>query len=165
MSYHPKNAVISTGRSEQPRAPWLLEQVRIRCRVKHYSLRTEQAYLPWNRRSILANDRRHPRDMGAAEVEAFLTMLATERKVSPSTHNQALSALLFLYREVLAIELPWLDNLQRPAYHRRIPSVLTKDEVATVQKRLKALGGIRPPVPKGIDPMRARPDRRAMRGR
>ena len=75
---------------------------------------------------------RHPRDMGAAEVEAFLTMLATERKVSSSTHNQALSALLFLYREVLCITLPWLDGLNRPAQKRRIPSVLTKDEVAAL---------------------------------
>lgn len=73
---------------------------------------------------------RHPRDMGASEVEAFLTHLATDRKVSASTHNQALSAILFLYREVLAIELPWLNGINRPAQKRRIPSVLTKDEVA-----------------------------------
>jgi integron integrase len=73
---------------------------------------------------------RHPRDMGAVEVEAFLTHLATDRKVSASTHNQALSALLFLYREVLNIELPWLDGINRPTQKRRIPSVLTKDEVA-----------------------------------
>ncbi len=75
---------------------------------------------------------RHPRDMGAAEVEAFLTHLATNRKVSASTHNQALSALLFLYREVLNVELPWLDNINRPANKRRIPSVLTKEEVASL---------------------------------
>ena len=73
---------------------------------------------------------KHPRDMGARQVEAFLTMLATERRVSSSTHNQALSALLFLYREVLGIELPWLNDINRPASTRRIPSVLTKDEVA-----------------------------------
>ena len=73
---------------------------------------------------------RHPRDMGAPEVEAFLTMLATERHVSASTHNQALSALLFLYREVLVIDLPWLEGVNRPTQKRRIPSVLTKDEVA-----------------------------------
>lgn len=72
----------------------------------------------------------HPRDMGASEVEAFLTHLATDRKVSASTHNQALSTILFLYREVLAIELPWLNGISRPAQKRRIPSVLTKDEVA-----------------------------------
>jgi integron integrase len=75
---------------------------------------------------------RHPRDMGAPEVEAFLSMLATERRVSASTHNQALSALLFLYREVLAIDLPWLEGVNRPAQKRRIPSVLTKEEVAAL---------------------------------
>ena len=75
---------------------------------------------------------KHPRTMGAPEIEAFLTMLATERKVSTSTHNQALSALLFLYREVLDIDLPWLNNINRPAHKRHIPSVLTKDEVAGV---------------------------------
>ena len=74
--------------------------------------------------------------MGAREVEAFLTMLATERKVSASTHNQALSALLFLYREVLDIDLPWLDNVNRPTSPRRIPSVLTKDEVAGLLAQL-----------------------------
>lgn len=73
---------------------------------------------------------RHPREMGANKVEDFLTHLATDRKVSASTHNQALSAILFLYREVLAIELPWLNGINRPAQKRRIPSVLTKDEVA-----------------------------------
>jgi len=76
---------------------------------------------------------KHPRTMGAPEIEAFLTMLATERKVSTSTHNQALSALLFLYREVLNLDLPWMDGINRPTAHRRIPSVLTKDEVAGAQ--------------------------------
>lgn len=75
---------------------------------------------------------RHPRDMGAAEVEAFLTMLANERHVSASTHNQALSALLFLYREVLGVDLPWLDGVNRPTQKRRIPSVLTREEVASL---------------------------------
>ena len=73
---------------------------------------------------------RHPREMGVADVEAFLSMLANERKASASTHNQALSVLLFLYREVLAIDLPWLNNIGRPQQTKRIPSVLTKDEVA-----------------------------------
>lgn len=71
--------------------------------------------------------------MGAPEIEAFLTMLATERKVSTSTHNQALGALLFLYREVLNMDLPWMDDINRPTAQRRIPSVLTKDEVAGAQ--------------------------------
>ena len=100
----------------------------------HYSLSTEQVYVYWVRFFIRwsGNDgaMRHPRDMGASEVEAFLTHLATDRKVSASTHNQALSAILFLYREVLAVELPWLNGINRPAQKRRIPSVLTKDEIA-----------------------------------
>ena len=74
----------------------------------------------------------HPRDMGAKEVEAFLTMLATERHVSASTHNQALSAFLFLYREVLDTDLPWLTNINRPTQTKRIPSVFTRDEVSGV---------------------------------
>jgi integron integrase len=81
---------------------------------------------------------RHPRDMGAAEVEAFLTMLATERYVSASTHNQALSAVLFLYREVLGVDLPWLEGVNRPAQKRRIPSVLTRDEVTALFQFLDA---------------------------
>ena len=81
----------------------------------------------------------HPREMGAKQVEAFLTMLATERKVSASTHNQALSALLFLYREVLEENLPWLTDINRPTHVRRIPSVLTKDEVAGL---LAAMDGV-----------------------
>ena len=81
----------------------------------------------------------HPREMGAKQVEAFSTMLATERKVSASTHNQAVSALLFLYREVLEEDLPWLTNINRPTQVRRIPSVLTKDEVAGL---LAAMEGV-----------------------
>ena len=115
------------------RSTRLLDQVRERIRYLHYSLQTEKAYLHWVRFFIRWHGRggamRHPRDMGAAEVEAFLTMLATERQVSSSTHNQALSALLFLYREVLSINLPWLNGLNRPAQKKRIPSVLTREEV------------------------------------
>jgi integron integrase len=112
----------------------VLDQLRERIRYMHYSLSTEQVYVYWVRFFIRWSARggqmRHPRDLGAPDVEAFLSMLATERKVSASTHNQALSAVLFLYREVLGIALPWLDNINRPAQKRRIPSVLTKDEVA-----------------------------------
>jgi integron integrase len=112
----------------------VLDQLRERIRYMHYSLSTEQVYVYWVRFFIRwsGNDgaMRHPRDMGANEVEAFLTHLATDRKVSASTHNQALSAILFLYREVLAVELPWLNGINRPAQKRRIPSVLTKNEVA-----------------------------------
>lgn len=108
----------------------LLDQVKERLRYLHYSLSTEKLYVYWVRFFIRWHGLKHPRDMGAKEVENFLTMLATERKVSASTHNQALNALLFLYREVLGVTLPWLDNLNRPTRSRRIPSVLTKDEVA-----------------------------------
>src|SRR4029078_9840211 len=92
----------------------LLDQVRERARYLHYSLSTEKAYLYWIRFFIRWHGVKHPRDMGAAQVEAFLTMLAAQRRVSSATHNQALSALLFLYREVLALDLPWMANLQRP---------------------------------------------------
>ena len=113
----------------------LLDQVRERIRYAHYSLRTEKAYHYWIRFFILwsatqPGGMRHPREMGVADVETFLSMLANERKVSASTHNQALSALLFLYREVLGIDLPWLNNIGRPQQTKRIPAVLTKDEVA-----------------------------------
>jgi integron integrase len=118
------------------RSTRLLDQLRERIRYLHYSLNTEKAYLHWVRFFIRWHGRigemRHPRDMGAAEVEAFLNMLANERKVSTSTHNQALSAILFLYREVLGIDLPWLDGVNRPAQKRRIPSVLTKEEVVAL---------------------------------
>jgi integron integrase len=110
----------------------LLDQVRERARYLHYSLTTEKAYLYWVRFFVRWHGLRHPRDMGAPEVQAFLTMLATQRRVSSSTHNQALSALLFLYREVLAVNLPWLQDIQRPTRPRRIPTVLTRDEVAAL---------------------------------
>ena len=122
------------------RSTRLLDQVRERIRYLHYSLQTEKAYLHWVRFFIRWHGRngamRHPRDMGVAEVEAFLTMLATERHVSASTHNQALSALLFLYREVLCVDLPWLNGLNRPAQKRRIPSVLTREEVSSLLQGL-----------------------------
>jgi integrase len=112
----------------------LLDQLRERIRYMHYSLSTENVYVYWVRLfvrwSAQGGSMRHPRDMGAPEVEAFLSMLATERRVSVSTHNQALSALLFLYREVLGIDLPWLNDVNRPTRKLRIPSVLTQDEVA-----------------------------------
>ena len=110
----------------------LLDQVRERIRYLHYSLSTEKVYLYWVRFFVRWSGLRHPREMGAVEVEAFLNMLANQRRVSASTHNQALSALLFLYREVLGIELPWMEGVKRPAQTKRIPSVLTKDEVAGI---------------------------------
>ena len=97
-----------------------------RLRLKHYSLRTEQVYLPWMRRFIRANGMRHPRELGGSALEAFLTDLATRGQVAASTQNQALSALLFLYREVLAIELPWMENVVRAKGSRRLPVVLSQ---------------------------------------
>lgn len=120
----------------QPEGVRLLDQVRGKVRLKHYSIRTEQAYVDWIRRFILHFDKRHPRELGAAEVEAFLTHLAVAGKVAASTQNQAKSALLFLYKEVLEIELPWLDNVERAKAPKRLPVVLTHAEVQALLARL-----------------------------
>ncbi|MGQ9585800.1 MAG: integron integrase [Anaerolineae bacterium] len=112
---------------EQPRPKKLLDQVRDALRLKHYAYRTEQAYVAWIKRYILFYDKRHPAEMGTAEVEAFLTHLAVKEHVAASTQNQALSALLFLYREVLHQELGPVDAL-RAKRPKRLPTVLTKDE-------------------------------------
>jgi len=119
--------------SKEPR---LFDRVRERIRVKHYSIRTEQAYLHWIKRYILFHGKRHPQVMGAPEVEAFLSHLATARSVAPATQNQALNAILFLYREVLGIELEWLQNVTRAKRSPRLPVVLTRDEVRAVLGRL-----------------------------
>jgi len=112
---------------EEQRPKKLLEQVRDAIRLKHYSIRTEEAYVNWVKRYIYFQDVRHPAEMGAAEVEAFLTHLAVKENVAASTQNQALSALLFLYREVLHQELGPLDAL-RAKRPKRLPTVLTKEE-------------------------------------
>jgi len=114
------------------RATRLLDQLRERVRYRHYSLRTEKAYAYWVRAYVRFHDLRHPRDMGAGELEAFLKYLAAQRNVAPSTHNQALSALLFLYREVLDIDLPWLNDIGRPKARERLPEVLSQTEVAAL---------------------------------
>lgn len=113
-------------------SPKLLEQVRERLRVKHYALRTERSYLQWIRQFIYFHNKRHPRDMAAAEIEAFLSYLAVDRQVSPATQNQALSALLFLYKEVLVIQLPWLDGIVRAKPSRHLPVVLSVYEVRSL---------------------------------
>lgn len=107
----------------------LIERVREVIRYKHYSLRTEQAYVQWIRRFLAFHGKRHPREMGASEVRVFLSYVASQLKVAASTHNQTLSALLFLYREVLEIDLPWLGELERPKKSKRVPVVLSVDEV------------------------------------
>ncbi|MGE5385991.1 MAG: integron integrase [Betaproteobacteria bacterium] len=107
----------------------LIERVREVVRYKHYSIRTEHAYVQWIKRFVAFHGRRHPRAMGAREVRAFLSHLSSQLKVAVSTHDQALSALLFLYREVLEIDLPWLGELDRPKKPKRVPVVLSLDEV------------------------------------
>jgi site-specific recombinase XerD len=102
----------------------LLAVAQEKMRTRHLALRTEQAYLQWLRRCIAFHDRRHPRELGAPEIEQFLTHLAVQRKVSAATQNQALQALLFLYHHVLEIELPWLDNVTRASHPKRLPLVL-----------------------------------------
>ncbi len=116
----------------------LLDKMRSIIRLKHYSLRTEKAYLYWAKRYILFHGKRHPQTMGAAEVTAFLSNLAIERHCAPSTQNQALNSLLFLYRQVLKIELPWLDEIVRAKQPRRIPVVLSITEVRSILTYLPA---------------------------
>lgn len=107
----------------------LLDQLREHIRVKHYALCTERTYVEWVRRYILFHGKRHPRDMGALEIEAFLSHLALERGVSSATQNQAKAALLFLYKEVLgAVDLPWLTEVVAAKASRRLPVVLTQRE-------------------------------------
>jgi len=122
--------------------PRLLDQVRDRVRVKHYSIRTEQAYVEWVRRFVVFSGLRHPRDLGREEVEAFLTHLAVAGRVSASTQNQAKSALLFLYKEVLSVELPWLDGIESAKRPARLPVVLTTAEVEAVLARVSGTTGL-----------------------
>jgi integrase len=122
--------------------PKLLDQVRDRIRVKHYSIRTETQYVQWIKRFILFHGKRHPQEMRVAEVEAFLTHLAVEGRVSASMQNQALSALLFLYKEVLAIDLSWLDNVVRAKRPQHLPVVLTRSEVREVLVRMSGVHGL-----------------------
>lgn len=118
--------------------PRLLDRVRAEVRVRHYSLRTEQAYVDWIRRFILFHGKRHPDAMGEAEIQAFLTHLAVDKSVAASTQNQALSALLFLYRQVLGRELGDLSGVTRARRSRHVPVVMTRREVRSV---LSQLGG------------------------
>jgi len=110
-------------------SPKLLDRMRAEIRLRHYSIRTEETYLDWARRFILYHNKQHPKDLGADEVQAFLSYLALERNVSSSTQNQAKSALLFLYRRVLRIELPWLDEVIAAKTSKRLPVVLTPNEI------------------------------------
>jgi len=118
--------------SNPRRQPKLLERVRQTIELRHYSRRTEQAYVAWIRRFVLANGKRHPDELGAAEASRFLAALATERHVSASTQNQALAAIIFLYREVLDRDFPWLDQLVRAKRPATLPVVLSRGEVLAV---------------------------------
>ncbi len=128
MGYQRANGVV-TAQASGARGPRLIDEVRRQIRVRHYSLRTERAYMSWIRRFILANGKRHPRELGAVQVQSFLTRLAVEGHVSASTQNQALAALLFLYREVLGLAVDGLDEVVRAKRPQRLPTVLSQVEV------------------------------------
>ncbi|MDD3019215.1 MAG: integron integrase [Comamonas sp.] len=128
--------------AEIPRPPKLLERMRIHLRTRHYSIRTEEAYIDWARRFILFHGKRHPRDMGAVEVEAFLSHLAVERHVSASTQNQAKAALLYLYKQVLEIDLPWLNEVVQAKRPKRLPVVLTPTEVRELLLHMDGTTGL-----------------------
>jgi integron integrase len=120
----------------QPRQPRLLNRVRGACRIRHYSIRTEESYVDWIKRFILFHDKRHPLEMGAAEINAFLTHLAVDGHVSASTQNQAFSALLFLYQKVLEVDPGRIAGVVRAVRPKRLPVVLTRDEVRRVIEQL-----------------------------
>jgi len=127
---------VGTDPPSHPRPPRLLDRVRLAARRRHMSHRTEQSYVAWVRRFILFHGKRHPRDMGAPEVIAFLSHLAVDRKVSAATQNQALAALLFLYRDVLDRDLRGLDAAVRARRSRTVPVVMTREEVRLVLRHL-----------------------------
>ena len=119
--------------------PRLLDQVRAAIRVRHYSRRTEDTYVQWIRRFILFHAKRHPRDMGEREITAFLTYVAVDKNVAASTQNQALSALLFLYQRVLARPLDWLDDVVRARRPKRLPVVLSREEISRLHGELQGV--------------------------
>ena len=129
--------MYSTNKSVKKHMPPLqsariLDQLRERIRYLHYSLRTEEAYVYWAKAFIRFHDLRHPAEMGKAEIEAYLMWLVATRNVSSSTHRQALSALLFLYGNVLGVELPWLTTIGRPREVKRLPVTRSPDEVGRI---------------------------------
>jgi integron integrase len=127
---------LSAVHEAGPPKPRLLDRVRAALRLRHYSRRTKEAYVAWIRRYIVFNGKRHPAEMGAPELTRFLSSLAVDGKVAASTQNQAMSALLFLYRGVLELDLPWLDGVVRAKRPLRLPVVLTREEVRAVLQRL-----------------------------
>ena len=133
--------------------PKPLDQVRDRLRLKHYSLRTEESYVHWIKRCIYFHRKRHPAEMGGPEVEAFLTDLAVNGRVAASTQNQALAALLFLNREVLGRDLPWMESIVRAKRPPRLPLVLTASIGGKTFFRLPLSR------PRGLSSIRPAPDR------
>ena len=124
----PAAPVLRETTSAESSKPKLLDRVCHAVRARHYSRRTEKAYVHWIRRYIFFHGKRHPGEMGTVEVTAFLTALAVHERVAASTQNQALNALPFLYREILGVELPWLDDLVRAKRPQHLPTVLTRDQ-------------------------------------
>src|SRR5438093_5734227 len=131
-----RNMPPSLSAAAPQNKPKLLDQVRDVIRRKHFSIRTEQSYVDWIRRFILFHNKRHPREMAEAEVTQFLTHLVRDGRVAASTQNQALSALLFLYKQVLKQEMGWLQGVERAKCAARVPIVLTRDEVHKVFAQL-----------------------------
>lgn len=125
----PTSEIHDTRRPISLQKPNLWDRIAIECRSRHYSLSTERTYVHWARAFVAWHGKRHPSTMGATEVQAYLNHLAVERSVAPSTAKQALCALLFLYRAVLGVDLPWLDGLARPRGQARLPAVLSQDEM------------------------------------
>jgi integron integrase len=137
----PPKVMNAPDASDMPKS-LLLDRVRDKIRVKHYSIRTETAYVDWVHRFVNFHQRRHPRELDAEHVESFLTHLAVQRNVAASTQNQAKSALLFLYKEVLGSELPWLDDIETAKRPQRLPVVLTRAEVDAVLTRMHGTNGM-----------------------
>jgi integron integrase len=142
MTERPVESSRPTSDPVAPRPPKLLERMRIHLRTRHYSIRTEEAYIDWARRFIVFHGKRHPQEMGAAEVEAFLSHLAVERNVSASTQNQAKAALLYLYKQVLETDLPWLNEVVQAKTPKRLPVVLTPTEVRALLLHMDGSTGL-----------------------
>jgi integrase len=122
-----------------PGQPRLLDRVRAAIHARHYSRRTEKAYTAWARRFILLHGKRHPKEMGATEVKQFVSALVVDKNVAASTQNQALSAILFLYRDVPEQNLPWIDDVVRSKRPARLPVVLTREEVHAILARMNGV--------------------------
>jgi len=132
----------SAANPASPSSPRLVHLLRERIRFRHFSPRTEEAYVYWARRYVVYHGKRHPRELGADHMTAFLSALANDRNVAPATQNQALAALLFLYKEVLGMDLPWLNGIARARRERRIPVVLTQAEAHALLGHMSGVHGL-----------------------